>query len=137
MAIGRATGKAGALKTLALWLGLVALTIQALVPLCAPGAVAIAGGNTVTICTSHGVETITLGTDGKPVKAPATQHHSSDCMLCSSCPMGSGFIAPTIIAFATPSIRADVAPVMLAAPAHSRPFHFSYVGRAPPRIAKA
>ena len=136
MTIGRAAGKAGAFKTLALWLGLMALTIQALAPLCLPVPAAASGGNTITLCTSHGIETITLDADGKPVKAPASKHHNSDCSLCGSCPVGGGFTTPAEIAFAAPSSTTDTARMIATAPARTRPFHFSYVGRAPPRIAK-
>ena len=126
-------------KTLALWLGLIALTIQALAPLCLGGQAQAAetGGNTIVICTSHGIETVTLGDDGKPVKqAPASGHHVSDCTLCGTCLMG-GFTAPSAIAFDAPSVSVGDARAVIAAPAASRPNHFFYVGRAPPKPAQA
>lgn len=136
MTIGFATGRSRAFKTLALWLGLIALTIQAMAPLCLP-AQAASGGSTITICTSHGIETIALDADGKPVKStPTSGHHNTDCSLCSACPMGGGFTAPSVLAFATSLSSADAARIVLAAPAPPRPPHFFYVGRAPPRIAK-
>jgi hypothetical protein len=121
-----------AFQTLALWFGLVALTIQGLVPLCvASPAASASGGSSIVICTVHGYETIQLDGDGNPTGSPASDHGAT-CFLCLGCHMGSGLPAP---AFSQLFIALDLQrePLQFAAAlAPSRPQHFSYVSRAPP-----
>ncbi len=71
------------LKALALWLGLGALMLHGLAPLCLAGAMGSAGGDTVIICTAHGPETVRIGPDGtKLPEAPPSNDSSSDCLAC-------------------------------------------------------
>lgn len=128
-----------AFQTLALWLGLVALTIQGLVPLCVAGAVGAsgtAGGHSIVICTVHGYQTIQLDSGGNPVPgAPASDHGNSTCFLCLGCHMGLGFTAPVLAQFFAPIVVKREMPEFASAATPSRPQHFSYVTRAPPRLS--
>jgi hypothetical protein len=135
---GLASGGRRAFQTLALWLGLVALTIQGLAPLCLTGMASTSGGHSVVICTAHGFETLLIGADGKPLKnAPVTNHQSSDCSLCSVCHAGGGFTTPSPILFALPAFAEIGAVRFVIAAAIPRLHRFSYVTRAPPEAANA
>src|SRR5258706_4306759 len=81
---------AKALRTLALLLGLVALTAQGLAPLCLGAAMGAPSSqssiSSIVICTIHGIRTIQIGAHGKPVpdkRAPVQQN--------SNCPIYTGF----------------------------------------------
>ena len=70
--------RAGALKALALWLGLAALILQGFVPLAAMAAPA---GHSIVICTIHGMQTIRIGADGKPVSSQVNPGGSADANM--------------------------------------------------------
>jgi hypothetical protein len=123
-------------RSLALWLGLVALTIQGLVPLCAAGPAAAAGGNAIVICTPHGFETLRLDAGGNPIPGAPQADHST-CFLCLGCHIGTSFTAPAFIAFAAPASVQREMPPAADAPRLMRPAHVSYVSRAPPAAAGA
>jgi hypothetical protein len=118
-------------KMIALWLGLAALMVQGLAPLCASGAMDGAGGNiaSVVICTVHGFETVQVGADGKPIPHQPAKG-MSDC--CSACHAPGGFaIASPIPVTAPCSIAYDVAHIAPAPVVITR-FYSSYVTRGPP-----
>jgi hypothetical protein len=123
-------------RSLALWLGLVALTIQGLVPLCAAGPAAASGGNAIVICTSHGFETLQLDADGNPVPGAPQADHST-CFLCLGCHIGASFTAPAFVAFSAPQSAQRQAPFAAETHRLTRPAHVSYVSRAPPAAAGA
>ena len=123
-----------AFQTLALWFGIVALTIQGLVPLCVASPAAAAGGSSIVICTVHGYETIQLDANGNPTGVPAS-NHGATCFLCLGCQVGSGLPAPAFAHFSVPS-GLQRQPLQLAdAVTPSRPQHLSYVSRAPPAVS--
>lgn len=78
MVTGLALGCSRALRAFALALGLVALTLQGLAPLCLNmpgGASGPEGVHSVVLCTIHGYQTIQIGADGKPApNAPVPAH---------------------------------------------------------------
>ena len=126
-------------QTLALWLGLVALTIQGLAPLCIAGAAGTAGAagvNSIVICTVRGYKTVQLDADGNPLPdAPASDHGNSTCFLGLGCHMGLGFAAPVVAQVVVPA-GLEREPLRLAsAVAPYRPAHSSYVTRAPPHLS--
>ena len=122
-------------RSLVLWLGLVALTIQGLVPLCAAGPAAASGGNAIVICTPHGFETLRLDADGNPIPgAPQTDH--STCFLCLGCHIGASFTTPAFVALAAPQSVEPKAAFAAVAPVLTRPVHVSYVSRAPPAATR-
>src|SRR5258708_22158231 len=55
------------LRTFALTLGLAALMLQALAPLCLAGTASAGSGQSIVICTVHGMQTIQLDADGNAV----------------------------------------------------------------------
>jgi len=118
-------------RTFALWLGLVALTIQGLVPLCAMGPASASGTNSIVICTSHGFETVALDADGNPIEGAPHADHSS-CFMCLGCQIGGGFTAVMFVAFAAPANVHRETPHIASAPMLARSAHLSYVSRAPP-----
>lgn len=120
-----------AFQTLALWFGLVALTIQGLVPLCVASPAAAAGGSSIVICTVHGYETIQFDADGNPTGAPISDH-GANCFLCLGCHIGSGLPPPALAQLFVPSESVRDPFEVAHARAPSRPQHFSYVSRAPP-----
>jgi hypothetical protein len=92
----RQSGRAAlsALQALALWFGIAALMLQGLVP---TGAIA-ADGRSIVICTAHGMETIRLGSDGKPLAAQTNPGSNRlACSVCSDCTAASGFTLPSPI----------------------------------------
>jgi len=124
-------------KTFGLWLGLAALMVQAVAPLCAAGRVSTGadGSSAIVLCTAHGLETIRIGADGRPLQdAPAEDHHAS-CFLCVSCPSANATPTPSFIGIAAPATGMGAPAIAAAAPAISLKLHFSYVSRAPPASA--
>jgi hypothetical protein len=126
-----------AVQRLALWLGLVALTIQGLVPLCVASAApsGAAGVSSIVICTVHGYETIQLDATGNPVPGAPSSDHGTTCFFCLGCHMGVGFVAPTLAQFSLPAGFEREAPRLVSAITPSRPLHLSYVTRAPPAVS--
>jgi hypothetical protein len=94
----------GPARALALWLGLIALTLQALAPLCLGGFMAArTGGSPIVLCTSHGFETVRVDADGKPVpNAPAPDDGNSLCPLCSAVAQATHFTPPVPFILAAP-----------------------------------
>jgi hypothetical protein len=122
-------------RTLALWLGLTALIVQGLAPLCAGFMTeASAGVPSIVICTAHGSQTVQIGADGKAVPA-APLTNAGDC--CSVCSVPGGFALPSPILVAMPSsITATYLPAV-AAPVIGQRFYFSYLTRGPPAAANS
>jgi DUF2946 family protein len=118
------------LRSLVLWLGLIALSIQGLVPLCASAATH-GSGSSIVICTTHGYETVQVDEDGNPV-APVPQSDHATCFLCLGCHLGGGFTAPSLIAFALPDRAAQTAPQFIDAAIPASRAHLPYTSRAPP-----
>jgi hypothetical protein len=127
------------LRTFALWLGLVALMVQALAPLCAAGLMGSTdrtdGVASIILCTAHGFETIRIGADGKPLPAaPAQDQQSSPCPLCAAMHAMTAFVPPPIaLALVPPSITAARMSFISAA-VPSRKFSSAYVTRGPPGL---
>jgi hypothetical protein len=120
-----------AIKMIALWLGVAALMVQGLAPLCAGGMAGGTGGTiaSVVICTVHGFQTVSVGEDGKPLSQQPGKS-MSDC--CSSCHAPGGFALASPIALGAPSrIAYDAGPVAPASVVLTR-FYSSYVSRGPP-----
>jgi hypothetical protein len=123
-------------RTLALWLGLLALTIQGLAPLCLPGIMRTAGGPSIILCTAHGLQTVHLGADGKPLSnTPAPNQQNSDCPLCAAAHIGGGFTAPALVALSLPPIARERVARLAPAPVPALKAYFPYVTRAPPALA--
>ena len=123
-------------KTLALWLGLAALMVQAVAPLCAAGRVGTgaAGSSNIVLCTAHGLETIRIGADGRPVQDAPAQDQQASCLLCAFCHTATGFTAPASIGVAAPLIFAQKRGIIAAAPAIASRAYLSYVTRGPPAL---
>ena len=118
-------------KMLALWLGLAALMVQGLAPLCANGGMSGTVGNSasVVICTAHGFETVQVGEDGIPIPHQPAKV-MTDC--CSACHAPGGVTIASPIALAVPfSIAYDGAHIA-PAPVVTTRFYSSYVTRGPP-----
>jgi hypothetical protein len=134
--VGTISGGRRAFQTLALWLGLIALTVHGLVPLCMAGMTASTSGHSVVICTAQGFTKLFVGADGKPFKnAPDSHHQTSDCPVCSTCHMGGGFTTPVPVALALPAYSEFETVRFFLSAAVSWPLHFFYVSRAPPQAA--
>ena len=123
-----------ALRAVALWLGLAALTIQGLAPLCLSGMMAGAAGiQSIVICTIHGYQTLQVQADGKPIpNAPAPDQQNSTCPICAGFHAAKAFTAPALVGLVVPT---DFTPAPLAiasTPPPSLKSHVSYVSRAPP-----
>jgi hypothetical protein len=117
-------------RTLALWLGLAALMVQGLAPLCAPGLMGGGDGTgSIVICTAHGFETVQIGVDGKPLPA-APGKNASDC--CNVCHAPNGFTTPAPMLAAAPFAVAYMQAAGFAAPIILPRFYSSYIGRGPP-----
>jgi Protein of unknown function (DUF2946) len=128
-----------ALRTLALWLGVLALTLQGFTPLClaATSKGASASGNSIIICTAHGFEHLTIDADGKPVPGgPQSGDSSSTCSLCAGFHLAGGFVPPLLI-FTVIARASEVVPLTIASvPVPPRRFQISYITRAPPASAE-
>jgi hypothetical protein len=123
-------------KTLALWLGLAAMMVQATAPLCAAGLMGATGGGvaSIVICTAHGFETVTVGADGQPLPAGPV-HNAQDC--CAACHAPGGFTAPAPVLVAVPFRIAHEDASFATAPAAAPRFYSSYVTRGPPVLSFA
>ena len=136
MVTGLFLGCSRALRAFALTLGLVALTLQGLAPLClnmtgAPSG--SASGYSIIICTVHGYQTIQIGADGKPApNAPAPDQQNSTCPMCVGFHAVKAFTAPTPIALAVPTNFQRAVLSIASTPAPSLRSHASYISRAPP-----
>jgi hypothetical protein len=129
-------GRSRALHALALCLSLIALVVQGLAPLCITGMMPHrARGDvfTIVICTTHGLETVKIGADGKPLpNIPAMGGPGSKCPICTDLQTASAWTPAPAIALTLPldggrtvlGVTAQSTPV-------SRPYS-SYVTRAPP-----
>ena len=118
-------------KTLALWLGLAALMVQNLAPLCAAG---LMGGPSdgvasVVICTVHGYETVAIDSNGKPLPSGPAKN-ASDC--CTACAAPNGFTTPSPILVAVPVSVAFMGARVLPLPVIAPRIYSSYITRAPP-----
>jgi hypothetical protein len=114
-------------KTLTLWLGLAALMVQGLAPLCTGGPMdgTARGIASIVICTAHGFETVQIDAGGTP---PAK--HALDC--CTVCHVPNGFTSPPPIFAAVPFGVAYERARLVATPVITPSFYSSYVSRAPP-----
>jgi len=119
------------LRTFALTLGLAALMLQALAPLCLAGTASASSGQSIVICTLHGTQTIQLDADGKAVP-PSHDSQSSTCSMCLGAQTARAFTVPTLASVPVPTISAPVEPIVASSITPSFPPHFSYVTRAPP-----
>jgi len=121
-----------AVSALALWLGLAALMIQGLAPLCLTGAMAATrdGGTTIVICTIHGPETIRVGGDGT-TPPTGSAHDGSDCALCAAFHNVNAFThtAPVLMQLSTAPREISLSRV---APMFIARVHLPYATRAPP-----
>ena len=139
MITGLSLGCTRALRAFALMLGLVALTVQGLAPLCLNmmgGPSGSAGAYSIVLCTIHGVQTIQIGADGKPApNAPSPGQQNSTCPICTGFQAAHGFTGPELVAFVVPANFQRAPLPIMAAPAPSLRSHHSYISRAPPRWA--
>jgi hypothetical protein len=120
----------------ALFLGLLALTLQGLAPLCLNmpgGPLSSAGVTSIVLCTIHGSQTIQIGVDGKPApNAPAPGQQNSTCPICAGFQAAKAFTAPNLVELVVPT-NFTTAPAALApSVAPSVRLHLSYISRAPP-----
>jgi hypothetical protein len=118
-----------AFRALALWLGLAALMIQGLAPLCAPALMGASSGASIVICTAHGFETVQIGADGKALPQQPGKN-VSDC--CTACHAPNGFTTPAPVLAAAPFAAAyQPAPIGTALIVLPR-LYSSYICRGPP-----
>ena len=136
MVTGLSLGCSRALRAFALTLGLVALTLQGLAPLClnmAGGPSGAVGVYSFVLCTIHGYQTIQIGADGKPVpNAPAPDQQNSSCPMCAGFQAAKAFTAPAPVALAVPTNVQRATLSIASAPLPSIRSHRSYISRAPP-----
>ena len=121
--------------TFALLLGLIALAVQAMAPICLSGLmnVRLAGGLPIILCTVHGFETVQVDANGNPLpSAPAKNGSDSVCPLCTGFQAASAFAAPAlaVLTLAFIFVRERTIPVRVPVPS-GRPY-LSYVTRGPP-----
>jgi hypothetical protein len=123
-----------AIKALALWLGLAALMVQSVAPLCAPALMGGPSGGvaSIVICTAHGSETVQIGADGTPLPHPPA-HSFSDC--CTACHAPGGFNVASPIPVAAPSGIASEGARFEPVSVVATRFYSSYVTRGPPRLS--
>jgi hypothetical protein len=133
---GLSLGCSKALRAFALTLGLVALTLQGLAPLClnmAGGTSGAAGVHSIVLCTIHGYQTIQIGADGKPApNAPTPDQQNSTCPICVGFHAAKAFTAPEPIALAVPTNFQRAVLSIASAPTPSLRSLASYISRAPP-----
>jgi hypothetical protein len=136
MVTGLSLGCSRALRAFALFLGLLALTVQGLVPLCltmADGAPASSAGvSSIILCTIHGFQTIRIDADGKPLpNAPAPQQNST-CPMCAGFQAAKAFTAPVLVGLVVPTNFTPAPLAIASSRAPSLRLHISYISRAPP-----
>ena len=125
-----------ALRAVALWLGLAALTIQGLAPLClnmmdAP--LASAGVSSIVLCTLHGFQTIRIAADGKPIpNAPTPDQQNSTCPICTGFHAAKTFTAPALVGLVVPTHFTLAPQAINSSPVPLVSSHRSYISRAPP-----
>jgi Protein of unknown function (DUF2946) len=123
-----------ALRAYALMLGVFALMLQALAPLCLGGMNASAGGSYIVICTAHGTQTIRLDSNGNPLpNAPVDDQSHSACFLCLNPHGPAGFVPPEQAALFVPTLSKQALRPVYSAVLPRAP-HTSYVSRAPPFV---
>jgi hypothetical protein len=126
-----------AFRALALSLGLAALMVQGIAPLCLGGLMGTgaAGASSIVLCTAHGFQTVVLDADGNPVPAaPAKNAPDSLCPMCLAFHAASAFAAPALIFVALGLIVTHQRP-LIALPVLSTSHSYrSYVTRAPPEL---
>lgn len=123
---------ARALRALALTLGLAAMAMQGLAPLCLAGWKATPGGTSSIICTEHGREIVRIDAEGKPLPGtPSPSRQDSTCPLCAAFQAASLFAAPVVAWLLISGLRLNPRIVVSSSPATPRP-PLSYVSRAPP-----
>ena|SRR5258705_3666901 len=131
---------AKALRTLALMLGLISLTVQGLAPFRIAAAMAApasqAGGSSIIICTIDGMRTIQLDADGKPLpEKSAPDQQSPNCPTCTSFHSASAFAAPQPALLVAPASYTRLPRMFASASAPSQRSHTPYSNRAPPASA--
>jgi len=129
-----------ALRTLALLLGLVALTAQGLAPLCLGASMGAPSSqssiSSIVICTIQGMRTIQIGADGKPVpNNPAPDQQNSTCPICTGFQTASAFGAPAPVQLVAPATFKRLPRMFASASAPSQRSHTPYSNRAPPASA--
>ena len=125
-------------RTLALWLGLAALLVQAMAPLCLTGfmSAGVPGESSIILCTSHGFETIRIDADGKPLPGtPAQDQQGSICPLCSAMHAASAFVPLSLALTASPPSMIAARMNVISVPMPPRKFASAYVTRGPPGLA--
>ena len=125
-------------RTTALWLGLAALLVQAMAPLCLAGFMSAAapGTSSIILCTSHGFETIQIGADGKPLPAtPAQDQQGANCPLCAAMHAASALVPPPLALSIAPPSMIAARMNFISVPVSARKFSFAYVTRGPPGLA--
>lgn len=125
-------GCSRALRAYALMLGLCAVILQGLAPLCLGGMNTPADGSFIVICTANGMQTIPVDDDGNPLpNAPAHDHQVSPCLVCAHVHGPAGFVPSARIAPPVPAVSRQ-APLQAYSVESVRHPHNSYVSRAPP-----
>jgi hypothetical protein len=119
-----------AFQMFALWLGLAALMVQGLAPLCAGGM----GGSqgpiaSVVICTTHGFQTVQVDGNGQPL---SHQNGASMSDCCSACHAPGGFMLASPLPLAKPERIAYVGRHFASAPVVAARLYASYGTRGPP-----
>ena len=138
MSIGFLSNWHRSARTTALWLGLAALLVQAMAPLCLAGfmSAGATGASSIILCTSHGFETIQIGADGKPLPAtPAQDQQGTTCPLCAAMHATTAFVPPPLALAAAPLSVAAARMSVISVPVPFRKFSFAYVTRGPPGLA--
>ncbi len=72
------------MHVIALLLGLAAMVVQAIAPICLSGfsAQTGSGGFPIVLCTAHGFQSVVLDENGKPVPAPPKDGSDGLCPMC-------------------------------------------------------
>jgi hypothetical protein len=122
-----------AMRAFALWLGLAALSVQAMAPLCLAGFMPSsesAGSFPIVLCAAHGIRT--LYTDGNNQSQPPSPDDQNSCPLCSAVAQVANFTAPGPILMLLPIAIGLVPESSLARPMRLARRAASYTSRAPP-----
>jgi hypothetical protein len=124
------------MQAIALWLGLAALTFQALAPLCLAGLMSPgkdSGSFPIVLCTAHGLAGIHAGTSGNPSPDRPSPQDQSACPLCSALAGLSHFTAPAAVLLAAPFAWIGAGRKPIASEIKSARPVANYISRAPPR----